>query len=139
MTIGSLFGELISSLFKKPVTIKYPLEREAAPQQFRGKLVWDLEKCTGCGLCVKDCPAEGLELIVLDRANKRFVMRYNADRCTFCDQCVVSCRAQALELSRDEWELASLSRQPLNFIYGREEDVQKVLDKAAKPDAAVTE
>ncbi len=137
MKLGSLVGELISSLFKKPVTITYPATKESTPEGFRGKLVYDSVKCTGCSLCVKDCPAAALELIVLDRANKRFVMRYYADRCTFCEQCVISCRSEALELSRDEWELASISREPLDILYGHEEDIQEVLDRAAKPDPAI--
>lgn len=133
MKLGSLLGELISSLFKKPVTITYPAKREEAPESFRGKLMYDHVKCSGCGLCVRDCPADALDLIVLDKANKRFVMRYNADRCTFCDQCVISCKFDALELSRSDWELANVSREPMDILYGREEDVKQVLERAAKP------
>src|SRR5574338_340401 len=103
--IGSMVGDVLRSLFSKPVTQPYPFKRTEAPEAFRGKLVWDLSKCTGCMLCVKDCPANALELIVVDRAAKRFVMRFHADRCTYCAQCEVSCRAKCLELS-PEWELA---------------------------------
>ena len=137
MTIGSLFGELIKSLFTKPVTIKYPVIRSPEPERMRGKLIWDPDKCSGCQLCVKDCPADALELIVLDKANKQFVMRYNADRCTFCDQCVISCRLNALQLSKADWELASISRDPLTIVYGKDEDVKTFLDRAARPDSDI--
>lgn len=135
MTIGAMLGDIVKSLFKKPATERYPFERKPGPERLRGKLIWDPEKCSGCQLCVKDCPANALELITVDKANKRFVMRYHMDRCTFCDQCVISCRFNCLELSSEEWELAALGQKELVVEYGREEDIQFLLDKAAQPDA----
>lgn len=125
--IGMMVTDVVSSFFKKPVTQKYPFERKDAPERFRGKLVWDLSKCSGCQLCVKDCPAEALELITIDRASKRFVLRFHADRCTYCAQCVVNCRLKCLELSHDEWELAALNKEPFTVHYGREEDIAPLL------------
>ena len=43
-------------------------------KDLRALLQFNPEKCTGCGVCVKDCPAEALELITLDKASKRFVL-----------------------------------------------------------------
>lgn len=135
MKIGSMLGDIVRSLFKKPVTELYPFERRPAPKNFRGKLYWQPEKCSGCQLCVKDCPSDALELVVLDKVNKRFVMRYHIDRCTFCNQCVKSCRFDCLSLSEDEWELAALSKEPFTIQYGRDEDVEFLLERAAQPDA----
>jgi len=132
MKIGAMFKDIAGSLFKKPVTELYPYVKKDAPEKFRGALVWDPEKCTGCMLCMKDCPANGIELIVLDRANKRFVMRYNADKCVYCSQCVVNCRFNCLSMSDNQWELASVSKEPFEVYYGRDEDVQFLLDQAAK-------
>ena len=97
--------------------------------------MWDGSKCTGCQLCVKDCPANAIELIVIDKVAKRFVMRYHMDRCTFCDQCVQSCRFKCLNLSSEQWELAALSKEPFTVYYGKDEDIQFLLEKAAHPDA----
>lgn len=135
MTIGSMFGDIFKSLFKKPVTEKYPFVKKDAPENLRGKLVWDPEKCSGCQLCVKDCPANALELISVDKVNKKFVMRYNIDRCTFCAQCVESCRFGCLEMSDEMWELASIKREPLEVYYGRDEDIQQLLENAARPES----
>lgn len=129
LPIGLMVSDVVTSFFKKPVTRKYPFERKEAPERFRGKLVWDLSKCTGCQLCVKDCPAEALELITIDRAAKRFVMRFHADRCTYCAQCVVNCRLKCLELSNEEWELAALNKEPFTVHYGREEDIAPLLEQ----------
>ena len=57
---------------------------------------------------------------MVDKATKRFVMRFHADRCTFCAQCVVSCNFDAIQLSNERWELAALDRRPFAMILGRE-------------------
>ena len=132
MTIGSMFGDIFKSLFKKPVTEKYPFIKKDAPENLRGKLVWDPEKCSGCQLCIKDCPSNAIELMVIDKVNKKFVMRYNMDRCTFCAQCVLNCRFNCIEMSDEQWELASTSKEPFAVYYGREEDIQFLLEKAAQ-------
>ena len=78
-------------------------------------------------LCIKDCPTEAIELLVLDKASKRFVLRYNMDKCTFCAQCVVNCRFNCIEMSEEQWELASKSKEPFEVYYGRDEDIQFLL------------
>jgi formate hydrogenlyase subunit 6/NADH:ubiquinone oxidoreductase subunit I len=125
LPIGLMVSDVVKSFFSKPVTQQYPFVRKEAPESFRGKLVWDLSNCTGCQLCIKDCPANAIELVVLDRANKRYVMRFHADRCTYCGQCSVNCRFKCLRLVSDNWELASLTKEPFTVYYGRNEDVTK--------------
>ncbi|MBZ0289106.1 MAG: 4Fe-4S binding protein, partial [Anaerolineae bacterium] len=77
MKLGAMIGDTLRSLFRRPATRQYPTVREKAPERLRGKLIWDAEKCTGCSLCVKDCPAQAIEVIMVDKAEKRFVMRYH--------------------------------------------------------------
>jgi formate hydrogenlyase subunit 6/NADH:ubiquinone oxidoreductase subunit I len=139
MTIGSMFGDIFKSLWKKPATEKYPYQRKPDPERLRGKLEYDPAKCAGCMLCVRDCPANAIELITLDKVNKRFVMRYHMDRCTFCNQCVMSCRFNCLNLSNEDWELAALQHEPLTVYYGREEDIKFLLENSAQPGNPETE
>ncbi len=134
--IGLMVSDVVRSFFKKPITRRYPFERKEAPENFRGKLVWDLTKCTGCQLCIKDCPANAIELLVIDRAAKRFVMRFHTDRCTFCGQCVVNCRMNCLKLSNKEWELAALTRAPFTVYYGHDVDINEVIDQAGYQEEA---
>ncbi|MCC6146865.1 MAG: 4Fe-4S dicluster domain-containing protein [Anaerolineaceae bacterium] len=131
-----MLGDILKSLFKKPATQQYPYIREATPESLRGALQYDPNKCTGCQLCIKDCPANAIELITIDKANKRFVMRYHHDRCVFCSQCVENCRFKCLAMSNDQWELAAKTKQPFTVLYGREEDVQFLLEREANPNAA---
>lgn len=128
MKIGTMLRDILTSLFRKPATELYPVQREPTPAHLRGKLIWNPEKCTGCCLCVKDCPCDAIEVITIDKANKRFVMRYDAGRCTFCSQCVQNCRFGCLEMSNEEWELAATDKSPFTIYYGREEDVRSIMD-----------
>jgi NAD(P)H-quinone oxidoreductase subunit I len=123
-TIG-MVKDMVQSAFRRPVTEFYPVERRPSLPQFRGQLCWDPENCTGCGLCVKDCPADAIELITIDKAAKRFGMRYYADRCTFCGQCVYNCRFGCLDLVNDVWELADTGREGYLIEYGRPEDLER--------------
>lgn len=136
MKIGTMFGDIFRSLFKKPATELYPFVKKPAPQDLRGALYYDPEKCTGCQLCIKDCPADAIELITVDKVNKRFVMRYHPDRCVYCAQCVQNCRFKCLSMSDEQWELASTQREGFTVNYGRDEDVQFLLERAAHPEAA---
>jgi formate hydrogenlyase subunit 6/NADH:ubiquinone oxidoreductase subunit I len=133
MTIGAMLGDILKSLIKKPSTQLYPFERKNSPDRLRGKLVWDPTNCTGCQLCVKDCPSNAIELIFIDKVNKRFVMRYHEDRCTFCAQCVLSCRFKCLSLSNVDWELASSTREPFTINYGKAADIDTLLAKDTSP------
>ena len=127
MKITSMLRDVLRSLWQRPATEQYPFTRRPTPARLRGQLHYDPEKCTGCCLCMKECPADALELITIDKKAKQFVLRYHADRCTYCAQCVQNCRFDCLSMSPDEWELAATSRDPFTIYYGEEENVEKVL------------
>jgi formate hydrogenlyase subunit 6/NADH:ubiquinone oxidoreductase subunit I len=133
MKISSMLWDMVESLFRSPVTQKYPFERLDAPERLRGKLVWNPEKCTGCGLCNKDCPSDAIELITIDKATKRFVVRYHMDRCTYCAQCVQNCRFKCMGMSNEQWELASLNKEPFTIYYGTEDNIKDFLAKFPQP------
>jgi formate hydrogenlyase subunit 6/NADH:ubiquinone oxidoreductase subunit I len=134
MNIALMLRDVLTSLVHRPVTERYPFERRPVPSRLRGKVLWDAAKCIGCGLCVRDCPAEALELHVLDRKAKRFVMHYRVGRCLFCAQCTYTCPVDALSLSNQQWELAALSKEPFDVYYGENADVQAVLAGSAGSD-----
>jgi formate hydrogenlyase subunit 6/NADH:ubiquinone oxidoreductase subunit I len=133
MKFGAMLGDVTRSLFRRPFTQKYPFERKAAPARLRGQLLWQADKCSGCQLCVKDCPAGAIELITLDKKSKRFAMLYYLDTCTFCQQCVESCNQGSLEMSHDQWELAALTREPFTIWYGSEANVRAAVEQRAHP------
>ena len=135
MRFGTMLADVLRSLFRRPVTERYPFEQYPTPPRLRGSLRFEPEKCTGCALCVKDCPANALEVITVDKASKRFVLRYQVDRCTYCAQCVQSCRHECLSLSSTDWELAAPTRDLFTHYYGKEADVTAAMANAAGPDS----
>jgi formate hydrogenlyase subunit 6/NADH:ubiquinone oxidoreductase subunit I len=135
MRIGAMLGDISRSLFKKPVTERYPYDRRPAPERLRGQLMFEPSKCTGCKICVRDCPAAAIEIVVVDKIAKRFVMRFQTGRCTYCAQCVVSCNFGAIGMSHEQWELAGLSRAGFALTFGRAEDIKALNQAASKPTA----
>lgn len=135
MRLGMMLRDVSISLLRRPITERYPFERRVPPDRLRGKLVWDSTTCQGCGLCAQDCPANAIEVAVLNREEKRFVLFYYPERCAFCAQCVQSCRHGSLALSNDVWELAVLNRDQLITCYGETKDVRHVLEERASNEA----
>ena len=136
MKLGRMLGDVLGSVFRRPATEPYPFRRRPTPLRLRGPVRFTRTRCTGCGVCVMDCPARALRLFTLDKASKRFVMEYHVDRCTFCAQCVESCRQQALWMSHTDWELAAPGSAPLTVHFGEPEDVQQILAEGTPERAA---
>lgn len=128
-----LLPQLWRTLFKRPITVRYPFEPMDLPPDFRGRVVIDADACRGCGLCVRDCPAGALELQREDKDN--FHLFYYPDRCAYCGQCETSCRFGAINLT-NEYVPASSERLPLEVLVKREKDDEKA-DEADEDEDAV--
>ena len=107
---GAILPEALKNVFKKPVTVAYPACRKDVFTGLRGKLIFDAEKCVGCKLCVRDCPARAIEIEKVEE--KKFKAVLNIDHCIFCGQCADSCNKKAL-LCTEEFELAVLNRDDM--------------------------
>ncbi len=112
-----LLPDLLRTLVSPRITVRYPFEPMELPSAFRGRVTVDPELCTGCGLCVRDCPANALELERPDKEHHRLI--YHVDRCAFCGQCQLSCRFGAITLT-NELAPPSDSRDPLREVFARD-------------------
>jgi formate hydrogenlyase subunit 6/NADH:ubiquinone oxidoreductase subunit I len=116
MKILPFLPELLSHIFKKPATVKYPFEKLAVPKRFRGTPVLIPARCTACKICQLDCPAEAIEIVPVAEAEKKFKMTIHNDRCVHCEQCVESCPQDAMTINQ-EFELAVFDRRKLKIEY----------------------
>jgi formate hydrogenlyase subunit 6/NADH:ubiquinone oxidoreductase subunit I len=133
MKSAGILEDVIASFFKAPATQRYPFEKTIPPERLRGKLSFDPSVCTGCSLCVKDCPADAIELTTLDRAAKRFVLKYHVDRCIYCGQCMTGCKFKCISMSNLDWELASLKKEGFTVYYGKDTDITEFLANISTP------
>lgn len=59
------------------------------------------DKCIGCGICFKACPADAFEFEPYDGNKLGKVAKINA-KCTFCNQCLTACKFGAIEEEKIE-------------------------------------
>lgn len=130
MKFGTMLKDIVESFFKKSSTQLYPFVKIPPPERYRGELFYNPAVCTGCGLCTKDCPSKAIELVTLDRAAKRFVLKYHRDRCVYCGQCVVNCKFKCMGMSNEDWEHAVMEKE-FTVYYGRDADIEQFLAGAA--------
>ncbi len=127
-----IFTTLFRQLFHKPLTNPFPAKYmprsvtgflgkvasgEASihppvpvPADLRGKLSYDRDKCIGCKLCVRVCPANVIEFLPESKKIRIYVAR-----CTFCAQCVDACPVDALATT-PEFLLADADRFSSHLI-----------------------
>jgi len=125
---GKMIELVLKSLFLKPATVNYPLQKFDMPDRFRGKLKFDASKCIGCQLCVKDCPAKAITIKKI--GEKSFEMDIDLGKCVYCGQCADSCPKKAIELS-PEYELAQIDRNKLKVVLRAEPGNQNPPPKPA--------
>lgn len=99
-------------MLRKPVTLKYPLERPVIPKNYRGvpTLVKDQngrEKCVSCQLCEFVCPPKAIRITPgaidpatgndhVEKAPAKFEI--NMLRCIYCGMCQEVCPEAAIVL-----------------------------------------
>jgi formate hydrogenlyase subunit 6/NADH:ubiquinone oxidoreductase subunit I len=108
-TVSPMLKEVLSHIFKKPATCKYPFVKAEVPEGFRGKQVFDIGLCISCGLCSRDCPAKAIEMVDVDGKRRPL---FHLDLCIFCYQCAESCPRNAIKSSLI-FELASTDKSDL--------------------------
>jgi len=107
--VPPMVKELLSNLFVKPATCKYPLVKAEVPEGFRGRQVYDNNLCISCGLCSRDCPAKAIEMVEVEGKRRPL---FHLDLCIFCYQCAESCPRNAIKSSAF-FELASTNKSDL--------------------------
>jgi|GEM_PF-238750 Formate hydrogenlyase subunit 6/NADH:ubiquinone oxidoreductase 23 kD subunit (chain I) len=108
-TSTKIAKEAFSNLFKKRATEKYPDVPAHVAEGFRGKQVLNLSNCISCGLCARECPANAIEMVVVDGKKRPLI---HLDRCVFCYQCADTCPKKVFQTSK-VFELAVTDKSTL--------------------------
>ena len=125
--------ELLKNAFSKPATIPYPFQKRVIPIGGRGKHAYDEQKCTGCGMCARICPAFAIEMKGL--GPKCEGIKVNLNACIFCQQCEDNCPTGALILT-SEYELAVINKSDGTIDFKRTPRAPPT--PAAKPSTTVS-
>ena len=129
-----MFSQLLKQVLKKPFTNLFPAKYAPKdvgkylqavqdgkaklippvelpdPNIFRGKIVYEVDKCTGCRICIKVCPAKAIEFKEEEKKIRIYV-----GRCIFCSQCNDACPVNCLHMS-EEFLLADADKVSENLI-----------------------
>ncbi|AEH24817.1 4Fe-4S binding protein [Pyrococcus yayanosii] len=115
-----LLSTVLKNIAKRPATNLFPkTDPVPVPEDFRGKIIYHVDKCVGCRMCVMVCPA-GV-FIYLPEVRKVTLW---LGRCVFCKQCVDVCPTRALEMS-DEFLLATYDKYDKKLRWFTEEEIEE--------------
>ncbi|WP_333023584.1 NADH-quinone oxidoreductase subunit NuoI [Wolbachia endosymbiont of Pentidionis agamae] len=112
-------------MFKRKVTINYPMGKGPLSTRFRGehalrRYANGEERCIACKLCEVICPAQAIVIEAEDRGDwSRRTTRYDIDmmKCIYCGLCQEACPVDAI-VEGPNFEFAAEKREEL--IYNKE-------------------
>lgn len=126
----------LKHIFKKPFTVQYPKERLSVPARYRGIHIYNVDKCMGCGACVRICPNNCIELKVSSspEGKKRIdEFKINLGRCQFCGLCVDYCIGKGVLKMTTDYEIVGTDRKSLIYEIdrlGKEKETEEVENKS---------
>ena len=92
----------LAQYFRRPTTVQYPDRTrvpvvDSLPERYRGFLEVDMDICTACKACERDCPINVIAIDVEKRGGERVMTRFDIDmgKCMYCGICVESCPVPA--------------------------------------------
>lgn len=109
------------SLFKKPETTLYPIEKKLQPAGLKGHIVIDVSTCILCGMCDRSCPTD---CIAVDKTEGSWTIDRFA--CIQCGYCVSVCPKKCLMMHPDY--------SPASTVHASEKFMVPKQEKPAKKD-----
>lgn len=92
----------MAQYFRRPTTVQYPDRTDvpvvdSLPERYRGFLEVDMDICTACKACERDCPINVIAIDIEKIGDQRVMTRFDIDmgKCMYCGICVESCPIEA--------------------------------------------
>ena len=76
-----------------------------------GKIIIDIQRCKGCGLCVQVCPKNSIVISKQSNKNGYFPAQTNNTDCSGCAACAIICPEAAITVYRDKTTVAELPKK----------------------------
>jgi len=67
-----------------------------------GRIIINIERCKGCGLCITVCPQKGIVASKSLNKSGHHPAEKNSAECTGCAVCAIICPDTAIEVARDK-------------------------------------
>ncbi|MBN1114346.1 MAG: 4Fe-4S binding protein [Oligoflexia bacterium] len=100
-------------LSNREVTERYPdpIARPILPKRTRGFIAIDVQKCSLCGICERDCPSGAISI-----SENESLLTLDYSKCFFCGYCVEACPEKAMVFSK-EFEGASNNKETFKYKF----------------------
>jgi formate hydrogenlyase subunit 6/NADH:ubiquinone oxidoreductase subunit I len=100
-----MFFEVTKNLFSRPMTVQFPQQSIPIADGYRGEQIFDIDKCTSCGLCFRICPNRAIEMVAAPGEYKNryseVYPRIDLGKCCFCGLCQDICPKGGITLTKN--------------------------------------
>jgi len=96
MSIMKFSKVVLKNLFSEPATRMYPFKKREFFLRTRGHIDIEVDKCIFCGICVKKCPTNAINV----EKNKK-LWAIERLRCIQCSACVDNCPKKCLHMKNE--------------------------------------
>lgn len=128
MSAFSFLKITLPSIFKKPETYLYPIQKREPISGLKGQIEINETDCILCGKCSKACPCDA---IVVDKTARTWTIDHYM--CVTCRSCIRACPKTCLSMSP---YAADVARRKHTHTFNIPEREKKPIKKVEKSESS---